>query len=40
MGNPLGRRICSFLGGSIRSICVPNHRVGPCELQGEFYHTF
>ncbi|EFY94770.1 phosphotransferase family protein [Metarhizium robertsii ARSEF 23] len=25
-------------GGSIRSIRVPNHRVGPCEPEDEFYH--
>jgi hypothetical protein len=35
-GNPWGQRICSISGGSIRSIRVPNHRVGPCESETEF----
>lgn len=34
--NPWGQRICSISGGPIRSIRVPNHRVGPCESEAEF----
>lgn len=30
-------RICSITGGAIRSIRVPNHKVGPCETPQEFH---
>ncbi|MCJ1255633.1 hypothetical protein MMC24_003450 [Lignoscripta atroalba] len=36
--NPWGNeRICSVTGGAIRSVRVPNHLVGPCENEQEFY---
>ena len=35
--NPWGNRICSISGSSIRSIRVPDHRVGPCETEAEFH---
>lgn len=35
--NPWGQRICSISGGSIRSIRVPNHRIGPCESEQDFH---
>ncbi|PNY26289.1 Uncharacterized protein TCAP_03780 [Tolypocladium capitatum] len=34
--SPWGQRICSISGGPIRSIRVPDHRVGPCESEDEF----
>lgn len=34
--NPWGRRICSISGDAIRSIRVPNHRIGPCDSEDEF----
>lgn len=30
-------RVCSITGGSIRSIRVPNHTIGPCETPQEFH---
>ena len=37
--NSWGDRICSISGESIRSIRVPNHRIGPCESEDE-YHDY
>ncbi|KAI9163916.1 hypothetical protein HJFPF1_05548 [Paramyrothecium foliicola] len=34
--SPWGLRICRISGGSIRSIRVPNHQVGPCESEKDF----
>jgi hypothetical protein len=31
-----GSRICSISGSSIRSVRVPNHKIGPCENEEEF----
>lgn len=28
---------CSITGGAIRSICVPMHKIGPCETPQEFH---
>lgn len=33
--SPWGQRICSISGGPIRSIRVPNHRIGPFESEKE-----
>ncbi|KAI9739325.1 MAG: hypothetical protein M1834_007538 [Cirrosporium novae-zelandiae] len=33
-----GNRICSISGTAIRSVRVPNHRVGPCENQQELFN--
>ncbi|KAH9886110.1 APH-domain-containing protein [Xylariomycetidae sp. FL2044] len=33
--NPWGSRICSISGGSMRSIRVPRHRIGPYETEQE-----
>ncbi|RDL39333.1 Uncharacterized protein BP5553_03673 [Venustampulla echinocandica] len=30
-------RVCSITGGTIRSIRVPDHKVGPCETPQEFH---
>lgn len=34
-----GDRVCSIVGISIRSIGVPDHRVGPCEAEDESNET-